>query len=151
FGRKAELLAPGDATWQPLPAGAGALAKGSAVRLGPGTTAKLAAGATTLDLAARARGKLDDQLRVALGRGGGTAPATAPASAALPGGSVALAGSPKATAEAKLDASGRDTRVTLLRGTGTLTGAPGTELAMSRGETAALARAGTIHVIEAIP
>ncbi|HEX7835856.1 MAG TPA: hypothetical protein VF469_00255, partial [Kofleriaceae bacterium] len=37
-GRRAELLAPGETAWKPLPAGAGPLARGSGLRLGPGTT-----------------------------------------------------------------------------------------------------------------
>jgi hypothetical protein len=37
------------------------------------------------------------------------------------------------------------------RGAGRLSGAPGTDLAMTRGESAALGRAGTIRVVEAIP
>src|SRR5262249_8414811 len=54
-------------------------------------------------------------------------------------------------AEARLDATPRDTKVSVVRGGSKLTGEPGAELAMSRGETALLTRAGAIRVIEAIP
>jgi hypothetical protein len=150
-GRRAELLAPGETRWKPLPAGAGQLAKGSAVRLGTGTTAKLAAGDTTLELAGGARVKLGDDLALSIEAGGAKASATAPATIALAGGTVALGGSPRAPAEAKIDGSGRDTKVTMLRGGGTLTGSGGASLAMNRGESASLAKTGAIRVVEAIP
>lgn len=53
--------------------------------------------------------------------------------------------------ETRLEASPRDTRVAMVRGGAKLTGAPGAELAMSRGETALLTRGGAIRVVEAIP
>ncbi|HEX7843549.1 MAG TPA: hypothetical protein VF469_39015, partial [Kofleriaceae bacterium] len=56
-----------------------------------------------------------------------------------------------AVSETRLEASPRDTRVTMLRGGAKLTGASGAELAMSRGETALLSRGGAIRVVEAIP
>jgi hypothetical protein len=153
-GRRAELLAPGQTAWKPLPAGAGRLAPGSAVRLGPATTAKLTAGTTAVDLASGARVQLGDgpgnELGVRLDAGGARVVATAPASLALPGGAVALAAD-SAAAETRLEAGPRDTRVTMLRGGSRLTGGPGAELAMNRGETALLTRAGAIRVVEAIP
>lgn len=154
-GRRAELLAPGQTAWKPLPPGAGRLAPGSAVRLGPATTARLTAGATAVDLASGARVKLGDEagneLGVRLEAGGARVTATAPASLALPGGAVALAGADSAAAETRLDAGPRDTKVTMLRGGSRLTGGPGAQLAMNRGETALLSRAGAIRVIDAIP
>jgi hypothetical protein len=152
-GKRAELLAPGQTAWKPLPAGTGSLAHGSSVRLGPGTTAKLTGGGTTLDLATGARIKLadGDQLGFALEAGGAEVAATNPAAIALPGGAIALAGATGAPAETRLDAGPRDTRVAMLRGGSKLTGEPGTELAMSRGETAVLTRSGAIRVLEAIP
>ncbi|HEX8110806.1 MAG TPA: hypothetical protein VF516_23905, partial [Kofleriaceae bacterium] len=57
----------------------------------------------------------------------------------------------EARAEARIDASPRDTKVSALRGGSRLTGEPGAELAMSRGETALLTRSGAIRVLEAIP
>ncbi len=152
-GRRAELRAPGQTTWRPLPAGAGSLPHGSAVRLGPGTTARLSGGGMTLDLASGARVKLDDgdELGLALEAGGAQVAATNPAALALPGGAIALAGAAGAAAEVRLDATPRDTKVSALRGGSKLTGAPGAELAMNRGETALLTRSGAIRVVEAIP
>jgi hypothetical protein len=150
-GKRAEVLAPGETAWKPLPAGAGQLAKGSAVRVGTGTTAKLVAGATTLELGGGARAKLGDDLAFALELGGARAAATAAATIAVPGGAVALAGSPEAPAEAKLDATNRETKVTIQRGGSKLTGSDGASLVMNRGESAQLTKAGQIRVVEAIP
>jgi hypothetical protein len=152
-GRRAELRAPGQTTWTPLPAGAGPIAHGSAVRLGPGTTARLSGGGMTLDLASGARVKLadGDPLGFALEAGAAQVAATSPAAVALPGGAIALAGAAGSAAEARLDATPRDTRVSALRGGSRLTGEPGAELAMNRGETALLTRSGAIRVLEAIP
>jgi hypothetical protein len=152
-GRRAELLAPGQTAWKPLPAGTAPLAHGSAVRLGPGTTAKLTGGGATLDLATGARVKLadGDALGVALEAGGAQAAATGPAMLGLPGGAIALAGASGAPAETRLDAGARDTKVAIVRGGAKLTGEPGAELGMSRGETAVLTRSGAIRVVEAIP
>lgn len=152
-GRRAELLAPGQTAWKPLPAGQAALARGSAVRLGAGTTARLSDGDTTVELSSGGRVKLADsaELGFTLEAGGARVVATGPAAVGLPGGAIALAGAGSATAETRLDAGARDTRVTMLRGGSRLTGDPGTELTMTRGETAVLTRSGTIRVIEAIP
>ncbi len=150
-GRRAELQRPGETAWKPLPAGAGELAKGSAVRIGTGTTAKLVAGGTTLELGGGARAKLGDDLAFSLELGGAKAAATAPAVIAVPGGVVALTGSPGAPAEAKIDATPRDTKVTMQRGGAKLTGADGASLAISRGESASVTKSGQIRIVEAIP
>jgi hypothetical protein len=150
-GKRAELLAPGATAWTPLPAGAGQLARGSTVRLGAGTTARLVASGTTLELAGGARVKLGDDLGLAVELGGAQARSAAPATIALPGGAVALAGSPHGPAAARIDSNPRDTQVTRLRAGSKLTGAAGAELAMSRGESALLTRSGAIRVVEAIP
>lgn len=152
-GRRAELLTPGQLAWKQLPAGAGALPHGSSVRLGPGTTARVSGGGLTLDLATGARVKLadGDQLGIALESGGAQAAATSPVGVALPGGAIALGGAPGAAAEARLESTPRDTKVSVLRGDSKLTGGPGTELAMNRGETALLTRSGAIRVLETIP
>jgi hypothetical protein len=150
-GRRAELLAAGETAWKPLAAGGGRLARGSAIRLGAGTTAKVTAGGATVDLAGGARMKLGDDLVLALEAGAGTASAEGPATIALPGGAIALAGSSRATSEARLDSNNRETRVSMQRGGSKLTGAAGSELQMNRGETALLARAGAIRIIESIP
>ena len=146
-GKRAELLAAGDTVWRPLPAGAGGLARGSAVRLGPGTIAKAIAGGTTVELASGARLRLGDDA-FALEAGVARAAATSPAAVALPGGAVALGA---AATETRLEIGGRDTRVTMLRGGAKLTGNAGAELAMSRGETALLTRTGVIRQVDAIP
>jgi hypothetical protein len=150
-GRRAEMLAPGETAWKPLPAGTAPLAKGSAIRLGPGTTARVAASDVTLELGGGSRVKLGDDQVFALELGGATASSPGAGTVALPGGSVALVGSERSAAEAKLDTGNRDTRVSVLRGNSKLSGASGSELPMSRGETASLLRNGTIRQIEAIP
>jgi hypothetical protein len=150
-GKRAEVLAAGATAWQPLPAGASALARGSAVRLGPGTTAKVTAATTSLELAGGSRIKLGDDLAFTVELGGVRAQATAAASVALPGGAVALQATPAGAVEARLDAGPRETRITMQRGGSNLTGAPGAELAMNRGETATLTRTGAIRVVDAIP
>jgi hypothetical protein len=150
-GKRAELLAPGATRWTPLPAGAGQLAGGSGLRLGPGTTAKLIANATSLELAGGSRVKLDDDLALTIESGATSAAATAPAKLAVPGGGLALGGSQAAPAAARIEANGRATRITVLRGAATLTGAGGADLAMRRGESAQLTQAGAIRIIDAIP
>src|SRR6185436_5117729 len=64
-GKAAELLAPGETTWTKLPEGAGTLAKGSSVRLGPRTTAKVTAGSVAVALGGGARVKLGDDMAIA--------------------------------------------------------------------------------------
>jgi len=150
-GKRAEVLAPGETRWKPLPAGAGQLARGSAIRVAARTTARLTAAGTTLELTGGARVKLGDDLTFSVELGGAKAQATGPATIALPGGAIALRGSPRAPAEAKLDSRNRDTKVTMLRGGSKLTGADGALLEMSRGESASLSKAGAIRVIEGIP
>ncbi|HEU4726250.1 MAG TPA: hypothetical protein VFT22_00105, partial [Kofleriaceae bacterium] len=150
-GPRAEILAPGQSAWTPLPQGAGQLARGSTVRLGRGTTARLVASGTTLALAGGARARLGEDLGLAVELGVAEARSPAPATIALPGGAVALGGSPHGPAEAKIDSNARDTKVTMLRAGSRLTGAAGAELAMSRGESALLTRSGAIRVLEAIP
>ena len=152
-GRRAELLAPGQLAWKPLPPGAGAIPHGSAVRLGPATTARLTGGGLTLDLASGARVKLDpgDEIGFALEAGGAQAVAASPVALALPGGAIALGGADGAAAEAQLDTTPRDTRVSVARGGAKLTGGQGAELAMNRGEAALLTRGGAIRVVESIP
>jgi len=152
-GKKAEIQNPGEKGWKPLPAGAGALPKGAKVRLGANTTAKVTARGTTLDMAGGSRMALGDDLSFSLESGSARASAAAGSEGkvAIPGGAVALKGTPEAGSETKLDASARETRVSVHRGTAKLTGATGGLLEMNRGETATLAKNGTIRVVEAIP
>ena len=150
-GKRGELLAPGETTWRHLAPGAGTLARGSGVRVGAGTAAKLVAGGTTLELAGGARAKLGDDLAFSVELGGTKAAAAVPATVAVPGGAVALEGSSRTAAEVKIDSNSRDTRITMLRGAAKLIGAGGASLVMNRGEAAVLTRAGQIRVVEGIP
>ena len=151
-GKKAELQAPGETTWAPLPAGAGVLAKGAKVRVGTGTTVKLTARGTSLELAAGSRASLADDL--VLGIEAGTARASVAATTegkvSVPGGAVALK-SAATGSETRLDLNARESKITVTRGASKLTGSGGGELDMNRGESATLAKNGTIRVIEAIP
>lgn len=151
-GKKAEIQKPGSTTWEPLPAGAGAIPKGTKVRIGTGTTAKLTAGGTTLDMAGGSRAVLGDDLIVTMEAGSAraSAPAKGEGKVVVPGGAVALTATPTGS-ETRLDINARETKVTATRGAAKLTGANGGELAMNRGESATLAKNGTIRVIEAIP
>ncbi|MCX5744544.1 MAG: hypothetical protein NT062_18800, partial [Proteobacteria bacterium] len=77
-------------------------------------------------------------------------PVGATARIGLPGGVVAIAGTKDTPGEARLELA-RTTKITVLHGTARLTGAPGAELELTRGESATLARDGVIHPVEAIP
>lgn len=151
-GKKAEVQAPGSPTWTALPAGAGVLAPGSKVRVGTGTTAKLVARGTTLAMAGGSRAALgaDQQFTVELGVASASVPAGADGQVAVPGGGVAMKGE-QIGAEARIDVNARESRINAMRGNVELTGANGGNLKMARGETATLAKGGTIRVIEAIP
>lgn len=153
-GKKAEVQKPGDTKWVPLPAGAGSLPKGAKLRLGAGTTAKLVANTTTLQLAGGSRITIGDDLVFGLevGSGKATVPASQQGKVGVPGGSVSLAGTPTSPAEAKIDVNAKgEAKVTMLRGGGKLDGTGGATLDMKLGESASLAKAGAIHPIEAIP
>ena len=154
-GKHAEVLPPGETKWVPLAGGAGTIAKGAKLRLGNGTTAKLVAGTTTLELAGGSRATVSDNLisGVELGAAVASVPAATTGTITVPGGGLALQGTPTAAAEAKLDVNARgETKVTIVRGGAKLTGANGAgALDMNRGESADVAKAGTIHVLEAIP
>jgi hypothetical protein len=154
-GKRAEVLPPGETKWQSLAAGTGTIAKGARLRLGNGTTAKLVAGATTLQLAGGSRATVSDNLisGVELGVATASVPAAVSGTVTVPGGELALQGDPTSAAEAKLDVNARgEAKVTIVRGGAKLTGANGAgALDMNRGESADLAKAGTIHVLEAIP
>lgn len=149
-GTKVEVQLAGATAWTRLAAGAGNVPAGAKLRLAAGSTAKLVSLGTTLDLAGGARIAIADDLSFILEAGEARASATSASTVRLPGGSLALAGSPEAPAEARL-ASGRDTKVTMQRGSAKLVGNAGSELDMSRGESATLAKGGTIRVLEAIP
>ncbi len=152
-GKRAEVQAPGETAWKPLPAGAGNLDHGAKLRLGTGTTAKLVANATTLELGGGSRVAVGEDYTFTLEAGGGRAsvPVSTEGKVNVPGGTVALKGNAQTPAEARIDVTARDVRIVVARGNVKLTGGPGADLEMNRGETATLARGGTIHVVEAIP
>jgi hypothetical protein len=153
-GGRAETQAPDEKTWKPLPAGSAALGKGTKLRLGGGTTAKLTSKGTTLEMAGGSRATIGDDLELTLDAGGAkaTVPASGSGSVAVPAGAIALAATPQTGTEVRLDIGGRETKVSVVRGgTAKLTGGGGT-LEMTRGESASIAHpSGAIHPIEAIP
>lgn len=147
-----EVQSPGETTWKPLPRGAAQLEKGAKLRLPRGASAKLTALGVTLELAGGARAVLGDDLTLSLEAGGARASAAAEGTVRLPGGALAMKPAASgAPAEARVEAGARDTQVAVARGAGRLSGAPGTALELTRGESAVLGRGGTIRVIEAIP
>jgi hypothetical protein len=150
-GKKAELLAPGETKWTALPAGPASLAKGAKLRLGNATTAVLIAKDVTLELGSGSRAGVGDDFTIGLELGGGRAsvPQDKTGKVGVPGGDVAMVGA----ADAHIDVNARgEAKVTVNRGTAKLTGANGAgEADMTRGETATLAKAGTVHMVEAIP
>ena len=151
-GKKADVQAPGSPTWTALPAGAGVIAPGSKVRVGTGTTARLVARGTTLAMAGGSRAAVgaDQQVTLELGVASASVPVGADGQVSVPGGGVAMKGE-NIGAEARIDVNARESRVNAMRGNVELTGASGGNLKMARGETATLAKGGTIRVIEAIP
>ncbi len=146
-GKKGEMLIAGGTKWAPLPEGSSELPKGSKVRIGGGTAAKLTAGGTNLAIAGGSRASFTEASALALEVGGGTA--SGEGSVALPGGAIAVKGS--TPTEVKLDSGGGGTKVTISRGTGRLTGTGGSQLDMNRGESATLLKTGQIRPLEAIP
>lgn len=151
-GTKAEIQAPGETAWKSLPAGAGVLAKGSTVRMGNGTTATLSARGTSLEMAGGSRAHLTDESVFSIESGvvRATAAAKSEGKVAIPGGGVALK-TTSTGSDVRVDVNTREAKVTDTRGAAKLTGSGGGELEMNRGETATLAKNGTIRVIEAIP
>jgi hypothetical protein len=150
--KKVEVQLPGETKWTAVPVGAGALPKGAKLRVGTGSTAKITSAGTTLELAGGSRATIGDDLALSLEAGDIRASANGESTVTLPGGTLQLQGTATSASEAKLGIGSRgDAKVTMARGNAKLTGAPGSELAMSRGESATLAKAGTIRVLEAIP
>jgi hypothetical protein len=149
-GKKVEIQLPGETKWVAV-AGTGNLPRGAKLRVGTGSSAKLTSQGTTLELAGGARIAMGETGLV-LEAGELRVSATTDTTLALPGGTLALAGTPSSAAAARLEIGRRgDAKVTITRGTARLTGTSGSELAMNRGESASLAKAGTIRVLEAIP
>ncbi len=152
-GKKAEIQLAGEKDWKPLAAGAGVLPKGAKLRLGAATSAKVTSGGTTLDMAGGSRMTLNNDMSMLFEAGTGQASSAVGAlgRVSIPGGAITTKGGTDTGGETKLDISPRDTRVSVHRGTAKLTGANGGELDLNRGETATLAKNGTIRVVEAIP
>lgn len=150
-GKKVEVQLAGETKWTPITPDTKTVPKGAKLRVGAGSTAKVTSQGTTLDMGGGSRIAVADTLDLVIEAGELRASAPGDGKVTLPGGTIALRGTPNATAEAKLVTGNRDTKVTVTRGSGKLSGAPGSELEMNRGETATLAKAGTIRVIEAIP
>ncbi len=149
---RVEATLPGEKAWKALPRGTTQVEKGTRLRVPRGGSAKLAARGVSLELGGGARAGVGDDLAFAIEAGPGRASATSDGVVRLPGGAMALKAAPAgAPSEARFDVGARETAVAVQRGAGRLSGAPGTELAMARGESAVLGRAGTIRVVEAIP
>jgi hypothetical protein len=149
-GKKVEILLPGETKWQPLPAGITQLTKGSKIRAGVGSTAKLIANGVTLAMAGSSRAAVGDDLSFAVELGVGTAAVEADkeGKVGVPGGTVVVKGPGKA----RLDVGPRgDAKIAVLEGTAKLTGASGADLAMKTGESASLAKAGAIQQTAKIP
>ncbi|MBA3540209.1 MAG: hypothetical protein H0T79_11330 [Deltaproteobacteria bacterium] len=151
-GKKAEVLEPGEKVWKPMAAGAGQLAKGAKLRVGAGSTATVTSGGATLEIGNGARIEIGSDLAMYLEAGGGkaTVPAGSQARIKFPGGGLGLKGGAQSVGRAQIEI-GAKTKITIVQGTGKLTGASGAELDMNRGESATIARSGQIHVLEAIP
>jgi hypothetical protein len=154
-GNKAEIQRPGSTKWEKLPAGAGKIEKGSTIKLAPGTTAKLVANGVTLSLAGGSRMKVTDNLLFGLELGVGTAsvqPATE-GTLTVPGGSVALKGTPAIGAKARIDVNPKgEAKVSVLEGSVNMTGGTsGAELELRTGEAASMAKTGNIQQKAKIP
>lgn len=153
-GKHAERLAPGETKWSALPAGPTTIPKGTQLRLGAATTAKLVAKTTTLELAGGSRLTLKDDLLTSLDVGSAKASVAAAAQGkvAVPGGAVLLKGTPTSPAEAKIDVNARgETKVAPLRGSAELQGGGNNLLELNRGESATLGKTGTITTVATIP
>jgi hypothetical protein len=173
---RVEVTRPGERAWKALPPGARRLEKGTVLRVPAGGSAKLASPGVSLELGGGARASVGDDLTFAIEAGAGRAraaggvvrlpggalalggaagaggtPTTAPATSAAPTTAPATSAAPTTASEARFDVRAREAAVAIARGTGKLSGAPGTDLAMARGESAVLGRAGTIRVVDAIP
>lgn len=149
-GKKVEILLPGETKWQPLAAGVTQLTKGSKVRAGVGSTAKLISNGVTLAMAGSSRAAISDDLSFAVELGVGTASVEPDKDGKIgvPGGTVVVKGPGKA----RLDVTARgDAKIAVLEGTASLTGASGADLAMKTGESASVAKTGAIQQTAKIP
>lgn len=151
-GKKVEMLLPGEKKWTAVGAGQLVLTPGTRVRVGKGSSAKVSAKGVLLDMAGGSSMALAEGLGIVLESGSahGLVEAGGKGNVKLPGGAIELQGGRQAGADARLDVA-RDTKVSIARGNAELSGATGGRLEMNRGESATLAKNGTIRVVEAIP
>ncbi len=150
-GKKVEIQDPGDKVWKAFTA-SGPIARGTKLRVGAGSTAKVTSGGATIELVPGSRVEIDADLAISVEAGGGkaTTPINGAAKIIVPGGGLALKGNAQSGAEVHLDLA-RETKVTDMHATVKLTGATGAELELNRGESATIAKNGQIHPLEAIP
>jgi hypothetical protein len=154
IGGKAETQGSDDKTWKPLPAGSATIPKGTKLRIGNGTTAKLTASGTTLEMVGGSRATVGPDLVITLDAGGAKAVVAAggTGSIGVPSGAIAMVATPQSTTELKLDVGGRDTKVSLMKGGTAKVTAGGGTLDMNRGDSAAILHpSGAIHPLEQIP
>ncbi len=151
-GKKVEMLSPGEKKWLVVE-GQLVLTPGMKVRVAKGSSAKITAKGVILDMAGGSSMSLGEGLVMSVdgGQTHGRVDAGGRGSVKLPGGAIELRGGQQAGADARLDVTARDTKVAIARGSAELTGATGGKLEMTRGESATLAKNGTIRVVEAIP
>ncbi len=152
-GKKVEMLLPGEKKWTAVQPGQLVLTPDSKVRVGKGSSAKITAKGVVLDMAGGSSMTLGEGLALIMdsGSGHGLVDAGGAGSVKLPGGAIAIRGGQQSGADARFDVSARDTKVAIARGNAELSGSTGGKLEMNRGESATLAKNGTIRVIEAIP
>lgn len=108
----------------------------------------------TLSLAGGSRSAISDTLAFSLELGVATTtvPPASEGTVGVPGGGVLVRGTEKGDGKARLDVNAKgETKIAVLDGSAKLTGAPGTELDMKTGETASLAKAGSIRQTAKIP
>ncbi|HEY4058216.1 MAG TPA: hypothetical protein VGM39_16500 [Kofleriaceae bacterium] len=154
-GKKAEQLLPGETKWVAID-GSGTLTKGAKLRVGAGTTARIVAAGTTLAMKGGSRMMLDPNLLMTLEAGDATLIAAANAEGKLglpggdPNGAVVLGANPNG-GEANIDVNARETKVSLRKGTGHLKGSAGGEMDLTAGESATLAKTGSIRQTVVIP
>ncbi|MDB4959628.1 MAG: hypothetical protein JWO36_7197, partial [Myxococcales bacterium] len=151
-GPGGEQLPPGQSKWAPLAAGAGTIPKGTKIRLGPRTTAKVTANGTTLEIAGGSRVTVGDDLLLFLELGTAHAITTGDSEIKLPGGALAVKGTATSAGEAKLVVDNRaDAKITAQRNNAKITGSQGATIDLARGETATLKKGGVITPDSVIP
>jgi hypothetical protein len=150
-GGRAEIQRPGEKGWSKLAAGAAEVPAGAAVRIGPGSTAVFTHAGASLELGAGGRVTITGELFFSLETGGARA-VTEPGhglAVAVPGGGVDVDGG-TGPADSRIEVGGRDTKLVVSRGAAKLT-AGGETIALNRGESATVSRAGVLRTVEAIP